>query len=129
MGRQRKEFEKKVDDAQKDADIVAGKLTKAEEEKANAANENRDPTLPKEFMVPQRTKRLGASLGALVMKASTQDWGAALAAFASSRKSAKATGKADWGVKRDKTAVLLKAGQKDSISKPKEEAPKEEAPK
>lgn len=105
--RQQKEIEKKVEEAQKQSDLDTGKLTKAEEEKENAINENRDPVLPTDFRVPQRSKRLGATLGALVLKASKQDWTAALQNFASSRKAGKDKQVIEWNVKRDKTATLL----------------------
>jgi len=104
--RQQKEIEKKVEETQKQADLHNEKLTKAEEEKQNAINENRDPVLPTDFRVPQRSKRLGATLGALVLKASKQDWTAALNQFASNRKG-KDKQVLEWNVKRDKTAALL----------------------
>jgi len=121
--RQKKEIEKKVEDAQKEHDQLSGKLTSAEEEKQKAVDENRDPELPKDFIVPQRSKRLGASLGALVMKASTQDWGAALQEFISNRKDKTVSKAPEWNIKRDKTAAILKAGSSTSAaSRPKDES-------
>lgn len=125
--RQKKEIEKKVEEAQKEADLLTGKLTEAEEEKDKAVEENRDPILPKSFVVPQRSKRIGATLGALVMKASKTDWGAALQQFAANRRSNTAGKAPEWTAKRDKTAAILKAGVNKKTNNKKAENIEEEA--
>jgi len=108
--REKKEIDKKMEAAQKEHDEISNTLSNAESEKQKATEEDRDPVLPADFVVPQRSRRLQANLGALVMKASTQDWGAALQDFISNRKTT--TSKApEWTIKRDKTAAILKAGR------------------
>jgi len=110
--KQLKEVQSKVDLAQKDFDLKSGALSDAEKEQENAAKEGRDPALPASFIIPQRSKRAGATLGSLVMKASKKDWGAALEAFAERRKGQGGSEKQPaWAAKRNKATALLGAGK------------------
>merc|ERR1719187_1185592 len=112
--KQLKEIQAKVDLAQKDYDLRFGALSDAEKEQENAAKEGRDPILPSSFHVPQRSKKAGATLGSLVMKASKKDWGAALEDFAAKRKAGGGGGaQPAWAQKRgNKSAAILGAGKK-----------------
>merc|ERR1712183_488599 len=94
-------------------------------EKKKAEAEGRDPTLPSSFIVPSRSKKAGATLGSLVMKASKKDWGAALEDFASRRKGAGGAPQPAWAVKRNKASSILGAGKKGDA--PAAEAPAAEA--
>jgi len=110
--KQLKEIQAKVDLAQKDFDLKSGALSDAEKEQENAAKEGRDPALPASFIIPQRSKRAGATLGSLVMKASKKDWGAALEAFAERRKGQGGSEKQPaWAAKRNKATAMLGAGK------------------
>jgi hypothetical protein len=107
--RQLKDVQAKVDVAQKEFDTRNGTLMEAEKEKENAAKEGREPILPSTFIVPQRSKKAGATLGSLVMKASKKDWGAALDQFAARRKTGEK--QPEWAVKRNKASSILGAGK------------------
>jgi len=108
--KQLKEIQAKVDLAQKDYDLRTGALSDAEKEKEAAAAEGRDPMLPASFIIPQRSKRAGATLGSLVMKASKKDWGAALEDFAARR--GRGEKQPAWAAtKRNKAAAMLDAGK------------------
>jgi len=119
--KQLKEIQAKVDLAQKDYDLRFGALSDAEKEQENAAKEGRDPILPSSFHVPQRSKKAGATLGSLVMKASKKDWGAALEDFAAKRKSGGGAAQPAWAQKRGGKAA---AGKKKEADAP---APQAEA--
>merc|ERR1712072_1578620 len=106
--KQLKEVQAKVDLAQKDYDLRTSALSDAEKEQDNATKEGRDPVLPASFIIPQRSKRAGATLGSLVMKASKKDWGAALEDFAARRRGDKQPA---WATKRNKAASILGAGK------------------
>jgi len=115
--KQLKEVQAKVDLAQKDYDLRTGQLSDAEKEQENAAKENRDPVLPASFIIPQRSKRAGATLGSLVMKASKKDWGAALDEFAARRKGGEKA--PAWAAqKRNKSAAILGAGKSKKEEEP-----------
>jgi len=108
--KQLKEIQAKVDLAQKDYDLRTSALSDAEKESENATKEGRDPVLPASFIIPQRSKRAGATLGSLVMKASKKDWGAALEDFAARRKGGEKA--PAWATnKRNKSAAILGAGK------------------
>merc|ERR1711962_781852 len=110
--KQLKEVQAKVDLAQKDYDLRTSQLSDAEKEQENATKEGRDPILPASFIIPQRSKRAGATLGSLVMKASKKDWGAALEAFAERRKGQGGSEKQPaWAAKRNKATAMLGAGK------------------
>jgi len=123
--RELKKVQAKVDLAQKDFDLRNGQLVDAEAEKKKAEAEGRDPTLPSSFIVPSRSKKAGATLGSLVMKASKKDWGAALEDFASRRKGAGGAPQPAWAVKRNKASSIPGAGKKGDA--PAAEAPAAEA--
>lgn len=126
--RQLKEVQAKVDLAQKDYDLRNGALVDAENEKKKADAEGRDPALPSSFIIPQRSKRAGATLGSLVMKASKKDWGAALEDFAARRKGGEK--QPAWAVKRNKASSILGAGKgkKDAAAEAAPEAAPAPAP-
>lgn len=122
--KQRKDIEAKVAAAEKENNLQQGRYDKAEEEKQNATNEGRDPVLPKDFIVPQRSKRANAGLGALVMKASGKNWADNFAAMRSKKKDTSAP---EWMAKQkksDKTSALLKVGQKTKDKKGDSNTPK-----
>jgi len=124
--KQLKEIQAKVDLAQKDYDMKTTELSEAEKEKKAADEENRCPQLPSSFLIPQRSKRAGASLGNLIMKASKKDWGAALDDFAARRKNAAAGGQKApaWAKKPgNRTDAMLGAGGKRGSVNPAEEVP------
>jgi len=123
--KQLKEVQAKVDLAQKDYDLRTSALSDAEKEQENAAKEGRDPVLPASFIIPQRSKRAGANLGNLIMKASKKDWGAALDEFAARRKGGEKA--PAWAAqKRNKSAAILGAGK--GSEKKEEPAPAPAAP-
>lgn len=107
--RQLKDVQAKVDVAQKEFDTRNGSLLDAEKERDTAEKEGREPVLPSTFIVPQRSKKAGATLGSLVMKASKKDWGAALDQFAARRKGGEK--QPEWAVKRNKASSILGAGK------------------
>jgi len=121
--RELKKVQAKVDLAQKDFDLRNNALIDAEAEKKKAEAEGRDPTLPASFIVPSRSKKAGATLGSLVMKASKKDWGAALEDFASRRKGTGGAPQPAWAVKRNKASSILGAGKKAGDAAPAEAAP------
>jgi len=107
--KQLKDVQSKADVAQKEFDVRNGTLLEAEKEKENAEKEGREPILPSTFIVPQRSKKAGATLGSLVMKASKKDWGAALDQFAARRRGGEK--QPEWAVKRNKASSILGAGK------------------
>jgi len=119
--KQLKEIQAKVDLAQKDFDLKTTELSAAEKEKKAADEENRCPQLPSSFLIPQRSKRAGASLGNLIMKASKKDWGAALDEFAARRKGGGGQKAPAWAKPKNRTDAMLGAGGKKG-------APAEEVP-
>jgi len=109
--RKQADFQKKVNEVQKELDYQQEKLQKAEDEKVSAEAASREPELPRDFIVPQRAKKLGAGLGALVLKASKQDWSSQMSNFVSAKSKAKGAAPEWADKKRDKTATLLKVGK------------------
>lgn len=112
--KQKRDIEAKLAEAEKEHNFHKSKFTKAEEEKQNAINENRDPVLPRDFIPPQKVKSRGkaANLGALVMKASSQMeiWEDKFNA----KRTKKNANTPEWIAKQkksDKTSALLNAGR------------------
>lgn len=110
--KQKREIDAKLAEAEKEQNLHQAKYDKAEDEKKNAVNESRDPVLPKDFIVPQRVKSRGkaAGLGAIVMKASSQNWQDKFNA----KRSKKNDDTPEWAAKQkktDKTSALLNAGR------------------
>jgi len=110
--RQKKDIDAKVAVAEKEHADKKKVVDDAEKEKETAIKDNRDPVLPKDFIIPKKLGAGKAGLGALVMKASAGAWEDKFAAMRSKKQ---AGGKNPaWTQKKDKTSALLGVGAKKS---------------
>jgi len=107
--KQKKDIDEKVAAAEKEANDKKKIVTDAETEKENAVKENRDPVLPKDFIIPKKLGAAKAGMAGLVMKASAGAWEDKFAAMRSKKKSDKGPG---WAKKKDNTSALLSVGAK-----------------